>query len=76
MDDPVCTKEAIPVDECRYVIIWVELRVWFKFVLLLSNVWLSFYDRTNKNVLLGLTKHGGHLAFFGGLTASNIWYVN
>ena len=21
MDDPVCTKEAIPVDECRYVII-------------------------------------------------------
>eukprot|EP00250_Pteridium_aquilinum_P035334 c915_g1_i1 orf=464-2509(-) len=47
LDDPVCTKEAIPRDECR----------------------------VNANVVLGLTRHGGHLAFFEGLTASSIWWV-
>ncbi|KAI5073813.1 hypothetical protein GOP47_0011826 [Adiantum capillus-veneris] len=47
LDDPVCTKEAIPWDECR----------------------------VNANVVLGITKHGGHLAFFEGLTADSIWWV-
>lgn len=47
LDDPVCTKEAIPWDECR----------------------------VNANVVLGLTRHGGHLAFFEGLTATSIWWV-
>lgn len=47
LDDPVCTKEAIPWDECR----------------------------VNANVVLGITRHGGHLAFFEGLTASSIWWV-
>ncbi|MCO5610589.1 hypothetical protein L7F22_064828 [Adiantum nelumboides] len=47
LDDPVCTKEAIPWDECR----------------------------VNANVVLGITKHGGHLAFFEGLTANSIWWV-
>ncbi|KAM1793980.1 hypothetical protein ACFX14_034200 [Malus domestica] len=47
LDDPVCTREAIPWDECR----------------------------ANKNIVLATTKHGGHLAFFEGLTASGIWWV-
>ncbi|KAM1030401.1 hypothetical protein TB1_033615 [Malus domestica] len=47
LDDPVCTREAIPWDECR----------------------------ANKNIVLATTKHGGHLAFFEGLTACGIWWV-
>ncbi|MCI09234.1 embryogenesis-associated protein EMB8-like, partial [Trifolium medium] len=45
LDDPVCTREAIPWDECR----------------------------ANKNVVLATIKHGGHLAFFEGITASSLW---
>ncbi|XP_031113665.1 embryogenesis-associated protein EMB8-like [Ipomoea triloba] len=47
LDDPVCTAEAIPWDECR----------------------------ANKNIVLAVTKHGGHLAFFEGITASGLWWV-
>ncbi|CAJ1976812.1 unnamed protein product [Sphenostylis stenocarpa] len=47
LDDPVCTREAIPWDECR----------------------------ANKNVVLATVKHGGHLAFFEGITASGLWWV-
>ncbi|KAG9132575.1 hypothetical protein Leryth_024842 [Lithospermum erythrorhizon] len=47
LDDPVCTHEAIPWDECR----------------------------ANKNVILATTQHGGHLAYFEGFTAKNIWWV-
>ncbi|CAH9120506.1 unnamed protein product, partial [Cuscuta epithymum] len=47
LDDPVCTAEAIPWDECR----------------------------ANKNVVLAVAKHGGHLAFFEGLAASSLWWV-
>lgn len=47
LDDPVCTREAIPWDECR----------------------------ANKNVVLATLKHGGHLAFFEGITASSLWWV-
>lgn len=47
LDDPVCTREAIPWDECR----------------------------ANKNIVLATTQHGGHLAFFEGLTASSLWWV-
>jgi abhydrolase domain-containing protein 1/3 len=47
LDDPVCTREAIPWDECR----------------------------ANKNVVLATIKHGGHLAFFEGITASSLWWV-
>ncbi|KFK45137.1 hypothetical protein AALP_AA1G348500 [Arabis alpina] len=47
LDDPLCTKEAIPWDECR----------------------------ANKNIVLATTKHGGHLAFFEGLTGSSLWWV-
>lgn len=47
LDDPVCTREAIPWDECR----------------------------ANKNIVLAASKHGGHLAFFEGITASRIWWV-
>lgn len=43
---------------------------------MIDDVSFSFFNRTNKNVVLGLTKHGGHLAFFEGLTASNMWYVD
>lgn len=47
LDDPLCTKEAIPWEECR----------------------------ANKNIVLVTTNHGGHLAFFEGLTASSLWWV-
>lgn len=47
LDDPVCTWEAIPWDECR----------------------------ANKNVVLASTQHGGHLAFFEGMSAKSIWWV-
>ncbi|KAK6938507.1 Alpha/beta hydrolase fold-1 [Dillenia turbinata] len=47
LDDPVCTREAIPWDECR----------------------------TNKNVILVTTQHGGHLGYFEGITASTMWWV-
>ncbi|XP_034197201.1 embryogenesis-associated protein EMB8 isoform X2 [Prunus dulcis] len=47
LDDPVCTREAIPWEECR----------------------------ANINIVLATTKHGGHLAFFEGLTAAGIWWV-
>lgn len=47
LDDPLCTAEAIPWDECR----------------------------ANKNIVLATTKHGGHLAFFEGLTGSGLWWV-
>ncbi|OAY82863.1 embryogenesis-associated protein EMB8 [Ananas comosus] len=47
LDDPVCTREAIPWDECR----------------------------ANKNIVLATTAHGGHLAFFEGLTAKRLWWV-
>ncbi|GAB2224030.1 hypothetical protein Drorol1_Dr00004776 [Drosera rotundifolia] len=47
LDDPICTREAIPWDECRL----------------------------NKNVILATTKHGGHLAFYEGITASRLWWV-
>ncbi|ESW15659.1 hypothetical protein PHAVU_007G091100 [Phaseolus vulgaris] len=47
LDDPICTTEAIPWDECK----------------------------ANKNIVLATLKHGGHLAFFEGLTASHIWWV-
>ncbi|GAU15920.1 hypothetical protein TSUD_41430 [Trifolium subterraneum] len=45
VDDPVCTTEAIPWDECK----------------------------ANKNIVLATLKHGGHLAFFEGITASSLW---
>lgn len=47
LDDPVCTREAIPFDECR----------------------------ANKNIVLATTQHGGHLAFFEGITGSGLWWV-
>ncbi|XP_039014858.1 embryogenesis-associated protein EMB8-like isoform X2 [Hibiscus syriacus] len=47
LDDPVCTSEAIPWDECR----------------------------VNENIVLATTPHGGHLAYYEGITASGIWWV-
>ncbi|KAL3814517.1 hypothetical protein ACJIZ3_015785 [Penstemon smallii] len=47
LDDPICTNEAIPWDECR----------------------------SNGNVVLATTQHGGHLPFFEGLTANSLWWV-
>ncbi|XP_043706298.1 phospholipase ABHD3 isoform X2 [Telopea speciosissima] len=47
LDDPLCTREAIPWDECR----------------------------ANKNIVLATTQHGGHLAFFEGLTGDSLWWV-
>ncbi|XP_022727343.1 phospholipase ABHD3-like isoform X2 [Durio zibethinus] len=47
LDDPVCTSEAIPWDECR----------------------------ANENIILATTTHGGHLAFYEGITASSLWWV-
>lgn len=47
LDDPVCTREAIPWDECR----------------------------ANENIILATTQHGGHLAFYEGITAKSLWWV-
>ncbi|KAL4385536.1 hypothetical protein GQ457_15G016480 [Hibiscus cannabinus] len=47
LDDPVCTSEAIPWDECR----------------------------VNENIILATTQHGGHLAFYEGVTASSLWWI-
>ncbi|EEF28499.1 embryogenesis-associated protein EMB8 [Ricinus communis] len=47
LDDPVCTREAIPWDECR----------------------------ANENIILVTTKHGGHLAYYEGITAKSMWWV-
>ncbi|KAJ7513814.1 hypothetical protein O6H91_23G015900 [Diphasiastrum complanatum] len=47
LDDPVCTKEAIPWDECS----------------------------THPYVILAVARHGSHIAFFEGLTASSMWWV-
>ncbi|XP_039049087.1 embryogenesis-associated protein EMB8-like [Hibiscus syriacus] len=47
LDDPVCTSEVIPWDECR----------------------------VNENIILATTQHGGHLAFYEGITASSLWWV-
>ncbi|KAK9069624.1 hypothetical protein SSX86_011528 [Deinandra increscens subsp. villosa] len=47
IDDPVCTNEAIPWDECRM----------------------------NKNIVLATTQHGGHNAFFEGMSGKNLWWV-
>ncbi|CAN0880458.1 Embryogenesis-associated protein EMB8 [Linum grandiflorum] len=47
LDDPVCTREAIPWDECRM----------------------------NPNIVLAATEHGGHLAYYEGITARNMWWV-
>ncbi|XP_007041252.2 PREDICTED: embryogenesis-associated protein EMB8 [Theobroma cacao] len=47
LDDPVCTSEAIPWDECR----------------------------ANENIILATAAHGGHLAFYEGITASSLWWV-
>ncbi|XP_021692168.2 embryogenesis-associated protein EMB8 isoform X2 [Hevea brasiliensis] len=47
LDDPVCTREAIPWDECR----------------------------ANENIILATTRHGGHLAYYEGITANNLWWV-
>lgn len=47
IDDPVCTGEALPFDECR----------------------------ANKNIVLAATQHGGHLAYYEGMTANSLWWV-
>ncbi|KAF5781760.1 putative alcohol O-acetyltransferase [Helianthus annuus] len=47
IDDPVCSHEAIPFDECRM----------------------------NKNIVVATTQHGGHNAFFEGMSGKNLWWV-
>ncbi|KAI3755186.1 hypothetical protein L1987_54981 [Smallanthus sonchifolius] len=47
IDDPVCTDEAIPWDECR----------------------------KNKNIVLATTQHGGHIAFFEGISGKSLWWI-
>jgi hypothetical protein len=39
-------------------------------VLLMFNAYSA-----NPNVVLAVTKHGGHLGFFEGITAHSIWYI-
>ncbi|KAK9077067.1 hypothetical protein SSX86_005402 [Deinandra increscens subsp. villosa] len=47
IDDPVCTDESIPWDECR----------------------------KNKNIVLATTQHGGHIAFFEGMSGKSLWWI-
>jgi hypothetical protein len=39
-------------------------------VLLMFNAYSA-----NPNVVLAVTKHGGHLGFFEGITAHSVWYI-
>jgi len=32
------------------------------------------FGRANKNIVLVTPRHGGHLAFFEGITATSLWY--
>lgn len=43
--------------------------IWFK--LHSDN---DVFNRANKNIVLATAKHGGHLAFFEGISASSLWY--
>lgn len=71
-DDPVCTREAIPWDECR----WIRLLIcnWILYSSFFSYD-ISVFIRANKNIVLATVKHGGHLAFFEGITAASLWYL-
>lgn len=40
-------------------------------VLLMFNAYSA-----NPNVVLAVTKHGGHLGFFEGITAHSVWYIH
>jgi len=40
---------------------------------LLHELFIYSFHRANKNVVLATLKHGGHLAFFEGITASSLW---
>jgi predicted alpha/beta-fold hydrolase len=39
-------------------------------VLLMFNAYSA-----NPNVVLAVTKHGGHLGFFEGIIAHSVWYI-
>ena len=42
-------------------------------VLIILKLIVFTLFRVNKNIVLATTKHGGHLAFFEGITASGLW---
>lgn len=72
LDDPVCTREAIPWDECRSSFYCMPL---YHFLRHFECFYRYFiFNRANKNVVLATTRHGGHLAFFEGMTAASVWY--
>lgn len=72
LDDPVCTREAIPWDECR----WIRLLIcsWILYSSFVCDD-IFVFTRANKNIVLATVKHGGHLAFFEGITAAGLWYL-
>lgn len=78
LDDPLCTPEAIPWDECRQVhklYFTGPFRGVCVFIVLdIPELIMLSLCRANKNIVLATTKHGGHLAFFEGITASRLWY--
>ncbi|KAG5525811.1 hypothetical protein RHGRI_032184 [Rhododendron griersonianum] len=121
LDDPVCTREAIPWDECRcgnlefnssfdcpvhqHIRMYVEhslpsasivlygkhekvvtgsrghcknlysLKDLIDLQLSLPTDWYHPIYRANKNIVLATTRHGGHLAYYQGITAKSLWWV-
>jgi abhydrolase domain-containing protein 1/3 len=80
LDDPVCTREAIPWDECRWIhLLWywhnLSLTTYFCVILRFEIFFFWSLHRANPNIVLATPQHGGHLAFFEGLTASSSWYL-
>lgn len=71
LDDPVCTREAIPWDECRWS--WLLICNWI--ISFFIYDYIFFFTRANKNIVLATVKHGGHLAFFEGITGAGLWYL-
>lgn len=56
----------------------VTLEVIISFISQDLTIYNYHYDRgcrANKNVVLATTIHGGHLAFFEGVTGSGLWYL-
>ncbi|KAK7279701.1 hypothetical protein RJT34_24758 [Clitoria ternatea] len=60
LDDPICTTEAIPWDECSFSVNFTVLLI---------------FDRANKNIVLATVNHGGHLAFYEEMSACSLWWV-
>ncbi|CAE5967905.1 unnamed protein product [Arabidopsis arenosa] len=68
LDDPVCNREAIPWDECSSTLRWV-------FMYHETDIPMSQILQGKQNIVLATTTHGGHLAYYEGMTATSMWWA-